>query len=149
IPEKISQLIYVAAFFPVDGESLFEIARSMNPGSEPPGMQVDPSGMTISLDLSKIGNLFFNCCSKKIQEEAMRYMCPEPLMPMMAKVSLRKEFFGKLPKRYVECSKDHAVPLEAQKKMCKRQACHVVSLPTDHCPNFSMPDQLCDLLSLP
>lgn len=146
IPNKISHLIYVCGFLPQNGQSLMEIAKSINHTEQPAVMQVDHSGSTISLKTSELPQLFFNCCALEDQQWAIDRICPEPLIPMTIKVVLREAEFDKIPKTYIECTKDRALIPHAQKIMYLQSSCNIVTLPTDHSPFFSMPEALANAM---
>lgn len=139
IPEKISHLVYVCGFLPQNGQSLMEIAKSINHVDQPAAMTVNSDGSTISVDRSILAHLFYNCCTLEDQQLAIDRICPEPLIPMTKKVSLQK---CKIPKTYIECTLDNALTPKAQKIMYTQQACNIVSLSTDHSPFFSTPQEL-------
>ena len=51
--------------------------------------------------------------------------------------------FGSVPKAYVECLRDKALPVELQRQMASNSECRIAaSLDTDHSPFFSMPREL-------
>lgn len=146
IPDKISSLIYVCAFVPENGQSLMDIAKTTSHKKQPDSMIVDSLGKTISIQKASASELFFNCCSLDVQERATRLLCSEPFFPMTERVKINDRRLEKIPKVYIECTLDHALTIEAQRKMCKRYACIILSLPTDHSPFLSMPSELFYLL---
>lgn len=139
VPHKIAHIIYLCAFLPQNGESLMEIAKSLNHKHKPLAMKVDPTQTTISLDPSYLPYLFFNCCSLEEQHWAIKQICVEPFRPMTTKVTLRESLLENIPKTYIECTKDNALTIDAQKAMHTKYRCKVISLPTDHSPFLSAP----------
>ena len=111
-------------------------------------MIVDELGHTISLDVSKVDQLFFNCCSPEDQLNAIRQLCSEPFLPMTEKLNVEKKRFEKIPKIYVECTKDNALTVEAQQIMSSQYNCSTIRLPTDHSPFLSCPEEVLKILSL-
>lgn len=65
---------------------------------------------------------------------------------MTVQVYLQNKQFEKIPKTYIECTKDNVLTIEAQRAMYGKYSCHVVSLPTDHSPFLSAPEDLIRLL---
>jgi hypothetical protein len=55
-----------------------------------------------------------------------------------------------VPRVYIECLRDKAIPVALQRRMARNAACDIIaSLDTDHSPFFSTPVSLVDcLLSL-
>lgn len=146
IPAQIHHLVYVCGFLPENSQSLIEIARSINHVEQPPAMEVNAAGTTITLKPVEALDLFFNCCSPDIGQWATKQLCPEPLIPMTEKVVLSERRFGNIPKTYVVCTQDLALTLQAQKVMSNRAGCHMIDLPTDHSPFLSMPEALTRIL---
>ncbi|MBS0623575.1 MAG: hypothetical protein JSS62_03035 [Verrucomicrobia bacterium] len=54
--------------------------------------------------------------------------------------------FAHIPKVYVECKKDHALTLDAQRLMAAKYKCLHVALDTDHSPFLSTPKELVEIL---
>lgn len=66
---------------------------------------------------------------------------------MLGAIRLSPERFGAIPKIYVVCMYDRAVPVSAQHWFCERSpevAKRVMQ--TDHSPFYSDPDGLADLI---
>jgi hypothetical protein len=51
-----------------------------------------------------------------------------------------------LPRHYVECIQDLALPLDLQRSMHGAVPCRVHTLDAGHSPFYSMPEQLAELL---
>lgn len=145
-PEKVEKLVYLAAFLPRNGESLFQIAQDSQPGHHALHITVDEANCQTILSPKNLENALFNGCSKEDTQKALQHICPEPLLPMVSAVSLTSERFGKIPKVYIECTEDNAVLLSSQKKMCEHTQCTVMTLPCGHSPFLSMPEELAEFL---
>ena len=52
-----------------------------------------------------------------------------------------------MPRAYIECLRDRAIPLELQRLMVAALPCLVSSLDTDHSPFYSAPEALCEQLA--
>lgn len=58
-------------------------------------------------------------------------------------LQLSEDRFGRVPRAYIECLRDNAVPIALQRAMQADLPCgQVETLDTDHCPFFSAPDLL-------
>jgi hypothetical protein len=65
-----------------------------------------------------------------------------------APVSLGEAGYEQVPRYYVECWRDRAIPLAAQRAMIQASPCHwVFSLDTDHSPFFSAPEAFATALA--
>ena len=64
----------------------------------------------------------------------------------MYELQITDEKFGKIPKYYIECTEDRAIPIEVQKAMYKGNVEKVYTLNSSHTPNFSQPEKLANIL---
>lgn len=141
-PERVRALVYVCAFLLRDGECLFDLAN--HPESlVPPNMVMSEDKSASTIREAALRETFYGECSD--DDLALARLCvqPEPTLPMATPVRVTDERFGAVPRLYVECLRDRAVPLALQRRM---QAAwprgQVLSLDTDHSPFFSRPDEL-------
>jgi pimeloyl-ACP methyl ester carboxylesterase len=146
-PERIRMLVYLAAFLPRNGECLFDLAG--DPASlVPPNrvMSEDKSSSTIRDEVLR--DAFYGECSD--EDVALARLCiqPEPTVPLATPVKLTDANFGRVPRVYVECLRDRAVPISLQRKMQAASPCQrVLALDTDHSPFLSRPDELASVLA--
>ena len=54
--------------------------------------------------------------------------------------------FGEIPKYYIECTADRAIPISAQRSMYEGKVKKIFTLNSSHTPNFSQPDKLAAIL---
>ena len=54
--------------------------------------------------------------------------------------------FGEIPKYYIECTADRAIPISAQRSMYEGKVKKVFTLNSSHTPNFSLLDKLAAIL---
>jgi pimeloyl-ACP methyl ester carboxylesterase len=79
--------------------------------------------------------------------------CDEPLGVMMVPAHITAERFGRVPRHYVRCLADRAIPLTAQDFMIAAadsalgSQTRTHSLATSHFPFYSQPDALTEILS--
>jgi hypothetical protein len=52
-----------------------------------------------------------------------------------------------VPRAYIKCLRDRAIPLQLQRLMVAATPCRVTSMDTDHAPFFSAPEDFCEPLS--
>jgi pimeloyl-ACP methyl ester carboxylesterase len=146
-PERVRALVYLSAFLLRDGECLFDLAA--HPESLVPANMVmtdDKSSSTIREEALR--ETFFGECSD--EDVALARLClqPEPTVPLATPVRVTDGKFGRVPRVYVECLRDKAMPISLQRKMHASTPCQqVVSLDTDHSPFFSRADDLAQLLN--
>jgi pimeloyl-ACP methyl ester carboxylesterase len=146
-PERIRTLVYLTAFLLRDGECLFDLAA--DPASlVPPNMVMSDDKTSSTIRDEALRETFYGECSD--DDIALARLClqPEPTVPLATPVRVTGGKFGKVPRVYVECLRDKAMPVSLQRKMHGATPCRqVLSLDTDHSPFFSRPDELARLLS--
>jgi len=145
--ENIARLIYLAAFIPADGESLYTLVHpDLPPGAQPP--EDSRWGLpAIGIDAEVARDIFYSDCSGEDQSFALARLRPQANAPRTAPVALTAGRFGAIPKAYVECLDDRAVSLNTQRRMWGRTPCDaLVSLPGGHSPFFARPDELAGAL---
>ena len=145
-PELVSRLIYLTAFVPADGQSLFGITKAH--GGEPMPIVVDqPTRSCLPGELDPV-ELFYHDCSEEDAAFALAGLCPEPIFGLMGPVRLSAARFGSVPKDYIECREDRAISLTRQRQMQQVWPMQRVrSLPTAHSPFLSNPEALAACLS--
>ncbi len=147
IPEKISKLVYVAAYLPRNGESLF--ALSQEDKNSKVGMYWNQTSQTAaSIKAEGIVEVFCADCSKTLQRTIVRKHRPEALAPLGTPVTLTPERFGKIPRYYIQTLQDNAVSNQLQKLMLSRTSVvSSVEMNTSHSPFLSQPKAFVDALS--
>ena len=150
--ERIRMLVYVAAAAPPDGMSM---AASTTAHDIPlalygPGRaELDEAAgcLMLSADAPLKEMFFGECDDDDIALARASVTVHEALAPTMQAVHLSAGRYGRVPKIYIECLRDQAIPIELQRAIYKPLNCEeIVTLDTDHSPFFSMPRALADAL---
>lgn len=140
IPERIGYLVYVAAFLLPDGASLASTLQGVH-SDAPPMFSVDQAGMTALLP-EALERIYSRTPARWV-EVARANQCPEPVAVITTPISVTEARFGSVPRAYVESTEDQVLPLSVQRSMRAQLPCDpVFSIPADHVPPFSAPDQL-------
>lgn len=144
--EQIEKLIYIAAYIPKNGESLFSIAEQAESVGVSPYLIIDQEKAEIRLKQSpELSTLFYHLCPKEDIAFAESRLQTQPLEPFTARVTLGKRF-QQVPKRAIICQQDRAiVPLD-QMKMCNGVINDIIYLNADHSPFYSAIDELTNAL---
>jgi pimeloyl-ACP methyl ester carboxylesterase len=149
-PERVAAIIYVAAFLPDDGESLLDLTNLPEGADDQVQANVvvegDPPVATMP-DEASTGALY-GCCSEEVAAWAVAHQRPQAVAPYATRVSLDdREAFDAIPRSYVLCTRDRAIPPPLQRLMAERGHCDdVVELNTDHSPHLSATDELARLV---
>jgi pimeloyl-ACP methyl ester carboxylesterase len=143
LPDRVTRLVYVAAFLPGDGQSLIDLTEL--PEGEGDLVQAtvvvegEPPVGTLPEESLREGNL---ACPPDVLDWAVKMAGPQPVVPFTEPVSLNDDF-ERIPKTYVICARDRFIPPPLQRRMIKdRDVADVIELDTDHHPQLSATDRL-------
>lgn len=151
VPERLRALVFLAAFLPRDGDSVFSLMALQRQRHGPTPIEsafrLSPDQRRCELGAGQAGELFFHDCEAGIAAEAEARLQQEASLLLSGKVALSEANFGSVPRVYIACDGDRVVPPAQQRLMLERQACErVLTLQSGHSPFLSQPKALCDLL---
>jgi pimeloyl-ACP methyl ester carboxylesterase len=151
MPERIARLVYVSGLMLRHGESVLRLLREDRSSPFLRHVSLSQSRRHWLLAGSSARELFYGECSAEDADLAVSKLGVEPAAPLMTPLHVTDGRFGQVPRSYLECLRDAAVPLVMQRKMQERLPCdHVTSIDTGHAPFLSAPDALAArLLELP
>jgi pimeloyl-ACP methyl ester carboxylesterase len=147
-PEHVAALVYLAAFVPADGQSLMDLVAlpeaaddqvqaNLVVSGDPPVATMPPDGARIAL---------YGCCDDEQLAWGVERLGAQPVAPFQGQVSLgghRAEAFAALPRAYVTCLRDQAIPPAMQRRMFEAGGCEpVIEIDTDHSPWISRTDEV-------
>ena len=138
----VRSLVYLAAFLPRHGESLASLAI---PSAVTPHLRPDREARVVHFDPAGARDAFYLDCSDADVAAASARLSPQPIAPWTQPVQLGARYAA-LPRHYVECTLDRAIPLAEQRRMHTATPCRVHTLEAAHSPFFSMPDRLAAVL---
>ncbi len=147
-PNNIQRLIYVCAFLPRvgSGQSLADMRRSAKRQPLAPAYQVSKDRKTLTFDPTMIQELFYADCSEADVALARANLCRQAIAPNEDVPELTN-VFGDLPKSYIVCRNDAAIPPEFQDEMSAHlPANDVYEMATSHSPFFADPVGLAQML---
>jgi pimeloyl-ACP methyl ester carboxylesterase len=149
-PERVASIVYVAAFVPEDGESLLDLTRLPEGADDQVQANIvvggDPPVATMPDDAS--ADALYGCCSPEVAEWAIAHQRPQAVAPYATPVSIDAgDAFDAIPRCYVLCKLDRAIPPPLQRLMLQRVRCdEVIELDTDHSPHLSATAELAEVL---
>jgi pimeloyl-ACP methyl ester carboxylesterase len=148
VPDRIRLNVYLTALLLKDGESGFDVLGLVPEGTFiPPAMIPTDDGLAVTFAQADTGPILYHRTDPALVERAIAHMTPEPQFGLTQPLSLSAERYGQVARAYIECLDDRTLPLAMQRAMLDRQPCdHVRALDSDHCPNYSEPEQLATLL---
>lgn len=146
-PDRVAQVVYVAAFLPRDGESLIDLTQL--PEGAGDGVQAnivvdgDPPVATMPRAAGR-EVCFGELEDGPLLEWALDRLYPQPVIPFVTPVQLGDH---EVRRRYVLSLRDRAIPPPLQRRfIAERDVERFVEIDTDHSPFVSRPRELADAL---
>jgi pimeloyl-ACP methyl ester carboxylesterase len=105
-------------------------------------------GLAFIFDRGVAKRCFYHRAAPEDAEAAASRLCPEPIAPNQEPMSVTEERWGRVPRAFIECADDKALPLAFQRRLHEALPCDpVVTLDSDHSPFLCMPGELADHLA--
>lgn len=151
---KVAKLIYLDAFLPKNGESVFSLAEMVQKQLPPSASNTPTLMQCVIASEDKMTSVFkpefakqffYDDCSAEDIKFAQANLSRQAFAPLATPVSLTDSNYGTIPKYYILCtkSKDLDKTLLSTHVPCKK----VYTLPSSHSPFFSMPEKLVNILN--
>jgi pimeloyl-ACP methyl ester carboxylesterase len=139
-PEKVSLLVFVAAFMPRDGESLIGLTQLPEGAGDQVQANIvvegDPPVATMA-DPAARAALMARCSPEQIAR-AWERARPQAVAPFATPVSIPAGALDGLRRVYIHTTEDVAIPPALQRRMLRENPCEeVVEIATDHSPFLS------------
>ena len=146
-PERISLLVYVAAFLPSAGQSLLDLTQLPEGADDQVQANLvvtgEPPVATLPAEAAR--TVVFGDCSGDLAAWGVDRLGAQALAPFTAPVDSVDQA---VPRAYVLCTRDRAIPPPLQRRMIAENPCvDVVELDTDHSPMLSATSELAAALS--
>jgi pimeloyl-ACP methyl ester carboxylesterase len=146
--QRVAALVYVSAFVPADGQSLMDLVAWPEAAGDQvqANLVVDGDPPVGSLPAEAAREALFGCCNDEQAAWAVAHRRPQAVAPFAQPVRVAEaaaDTFAALPRSYVMCLRDRAIPPPMQRRMLESAGCDpVLELDTDHCPWISRTDEL-------
>jgi pimeloyl-ACP methyl ester carboxylesterase len=153
--EKVEQLIFLDAFMPDDGESVFSLAEkaaranATSPNAKPGISLTECLIFSNDQKTSKVKSenaveLFYHDCTTEDIALAQKNLGWEPMACLATPVKVTTARYGAIPKVYILCTA--AKDLDKSSLVNNVPSQKVIKLPSSHSPFFSMPEALVKIL---
>lgn len=147
LPGKVRNLVYVSGFLLQAGESILRVLRADGSSALLTYVNLTHDKGAWVVAETAVKELFYGECTDSDTAFASARLAPEPAEPLMTPIQITAGQFGRVPRSYIECLRDKAIPLALQRKMHTASPCRqVLTLDCDHSPFFSAPDELTEQL---
>lgn len=144
---RVAALVYLAAFLPQSGHSLVDTLRGNNVRMPLPFLTVSADRAYTHARQDALQEYLYHDCPPELLLLAQSRLRPEPMALSTDKVTTTPERYGRIPRAYIECTADRAIPVALQRAMHQAAACSpVLSLPMGHAGFFADPEPLVALL---
>lgn len=142
--DHIQKLIYLTAFLIPNGETILGIIhRYSHLFRHSLDLVFSPDHRTSTVTEEAVRQIFYNTTSETWIQQALMKVGPEPMESYKIPLTLTEEQFGRIPRAYIECLQDRAIPIDLQRIMLSILPCQtVVTIDTDHSPFYSVPELL-------
>jgi pimeloyl-ACP methyl ester carboxylesterase len=151
-PERIKEAIYLCAYLPCSGDSVFDLsALERDAGTAPTvatALCMSEDKRSCTLDPMLAAQLFYNDAAPEAATRAVALLGTQATLPLAARVTLDEGNFARVPRTYVCCTHDRVIPLQLQRRMLRRQPCQqLLQFDCDHSPFLSQPERLAALFA--
>jgi len=141
-PERVSLLVFVAAFMPGDGQSLLDLTRLPEGAGDQVQANIvvegDPPVATMA-DPTARAALMARCSPEQIAR-SIELSRPQAVATFATAVSIAPGALDGIRRVYIHTSEDRAIPPALQLRMLREHPCaEVVEIATDHSPFLSAP----------
>jgi len=144
--EKIKSLVYLTAFLLPNGGSFINAVAGVKESVAVENFYLSDDNSYALVKQDEIQNAFAHDIPKESFDKAKEYIVPQPAEPLGYQLEITDENYGSVPKYYIECTEDRAIPISIQRAMHKGKVDKVFTLNSSHTPNFSQPKNLANIL---
>jgi pimeloyl-ACP methyl ester carboxylesterase len=140
---KVQSLVYIAAFAPDVGESVFDLASKPHPGEEAAPL-LPPADGFLLVDRAKFPTSF----AADVDASTTRFMNASQVPWGLGAVQfkLTKAAWKTKPVHYMLTLEDHMVPPSGQRLMATRAKARIVEIKSSHAAMLSHPQDVADFI---
>lgn len=162
VPENVSHMVYLAAGLPLEGRSVLAAtggATSAGESSdgEVENLMTDETGMSQFVrrnadgrmecfDFEAVRAFFYHDCGEQTAKWAFDQLSPAPVEFLVETVHLPRFWDAQIPRSFVRCLEDRALPLSAAQETIRRLGVEELRIGGSHSPFLSRPKDLAALL---
>jgi pimeloyl-ACP methyl ester carboxylesterase len=148
-PARIEKLVYVAAFVPVSGQSMLDLAMTDSTAVTGKHLNVSADYTIVDVDQDWIINGFIQDGTDDEKQLTLTNYKTEPFGPLTNEVTLTAANYGSVPKVYIKTLIDQTVTPRLQKRMLAAtpEFEATYKLNTSHSPFLVKPDSVVILLT--
>ena len=148
IPEKIEQLVYIAAMLPKSGDTGLSLMQSDKGGQLLPKVVFSECQTYATIRVDDMREIMLHDADEKhIEEMIPKLSMKQATQPFMVPVQLTAANFGTIPKHYIRATLDKVISSSKQDEMIVNWKVDQVStLASGHFPFTSIASSLCEVI---
>ena len=144
--DRIARLIYVSAFLLPNGVSIQQACQNVQESDVLNNLVLSEDKTTVTIKEDALHHAVAHDVPLEGFRAALPNMVAEPTGPLGSPLAISPERWGSIPRYYVECTEDRAVPIAVQHSMHQTLGVEkVYALKSSHSPMFSCPEQLANI----
>jgi len=145
-PDLIAHLVYLCAHLPQTGKSMIDRRKDADRQPLLDAVEKSADGLSYSVLPSKAREKFYQDCPDEIVDYAKAHLCPQPIKPQATPLTVTDSLHN-LPKSYIRCLHDGAIPTEFQADLIREwPELTAYEIDSGHSPFFAQPDRLAEIL---
>ncbi|SDM46887.1 Pimeloyl-ACP methyl ester carboxylesterase [Catalinimonas alkaloidigena] len=147
IPHKIDKLVYVGAFVPGNGQTLFELAAYNTESLLGPALEPSEDFLTFGIKSDQIVPIFIQDGSPALQQLVLDQYQPEPAPPFDDPIAVTDRNWGKVDKYFIHTLQDNNLGPDFQEMMFTAAGItRIYPIESGHCPFLSRPTETTTIL---
>lgn len=140
---NIRKLVYLSGFLLPNGVARLGYGSGVEGSLLDENKTVADDKTSVCFNSAGLKDTFYHDCDADDIAKATQLTRPEPMAGIVTPVHYTEVNFGRIPRVYIECLQDKAIPLALQKRMyTETPVTQVVTMDTSHSPFFSAADEL-------
>jgi pimeloyl-ACP methyl ester carboxylesterase len=140
---KVASLVYVAALAPEEGESASDVFNRGQPDPKKPKLEPDSHGL-VWLPESAFADAFAPNASP--EEQAVLAAVQRPISVNAVGVPVERPLWRDRPSWFLIAEQDNMIGADTERFMAVRMGARARSLPVDHTPLVSAPQEVADII---
>ncbi|WP_419827092.1 alpha/beta fold hydrolase [Sphingomonas sp.] len=143
-PELYLGLVYLTALLLPAGKATVDAFDDPQPRLME-GASQTADGAAVVFNGESARAAFYHRTPKALSDAAIARLCPDPIAPNIAPMTVTEGRWGSLPRAFIECTDDQVMPLSLQRQQQAALPCNpVITLDSDHSPFLWMPEAVAD-----
>ncbi len=148
-PDKVRSLVYICAFLLPSGGSFMKATAGVKGSMVLDNLVMSDDQTSVMIKEEVMREAFAHDLPAEAFSSVRPRIVPEPTAPLGGTISVTEERWGRIPRYYVECTADNAIPPDVQRAMYTAIPVRkVFSMKTSHAPNFSAREELAGYLQI-